>query len=316
MHQVGGGGQPKFMFEDVAPYVIAGDDYDCDSTFLFADHINSTGQLVYPLDQNFVYVNIPMHALQLYLSVHMALKVAHLHHISVGSHVPKSEIAHFFEGHDCASCNLYLSVFSVHPMKYMHCKEHGHKKHNIVTLNLDPDGMDNVHINHAKSGVNVSHSLPISANTENIPACPLITDPNLDPASFPPLPPADVLSQEIIADLCACSSPDCLEEAGCAICGQLVCMSQLSKLKSIKNLLHVLDYHCSQVCDHFHQSLWKGKAPHNSLSTGLWLGEVLEELLYLSYVEKMLVTHVHINSLFVHVVSSRAMKDGISCYSI
>ncbi|KAF8230122.1 hypothetical protein L208DRAFT_1283390, partial [Tricholoma matsutake] len=57
---------------------------------------------------------------------------------------------------------------------------------------------------------------------------------------FPPLPPADVLSQEIIANFCACSSPDSLEEAGCAICGQLVCMYQLSKLKSIKNLLHVL----------------------------------------------------------------------------
>ena len=104
-------------------------------------------------------------------------------------------------------------------MKSMHNKEHGRKKHNIVNLNLDPDCMDNVHVNHAKSEFDVPHSLLISANTENIPARPLVTDPNLDPASFPPLPPADVLSQEIIADFCAHSSLDSLEGAGCAVCG-------------------------------------------------------------------------------------------------
>ncbi|KAF8220009.1 hypothetical protein L208DRAFT_1075532, partial [Tricholoma matsutake] len=180
------GGQPKFVFEDVAPYVVAGDNYDQDSTFQFADHVDSTGQLAYPLDQKFVYTNIPVPALLPYLSVCVALKVARLHHISVGSHVPKSEIACLFEGHDCASCNLYLSVFSVRHLKSMHHKEHGRKKHNIVNLNLDPDSR------------------------------PLVTDPNLEPASFPPLPPADVLSQEIIADFCAHSSPDSLEEAGCA----------------------------------------------------------------------------------------------------
>ncbi|KAF8219443.1 hypothetical protein L208DRAFT_1067649, partial [Tricholoma matsutake] len=53
-----------------------------------------------------------------------------------------------------------------------------------------------------------------------------------------------------------------------------------------------LDYRCSQVCDHCCQSLQKGEAPHNSLSMGLWLGEVPEELLCLSYVEKMLVACV------------------------
>lgn len=65
-----------------------------------------------------------------------------------------------------------------------------------------------------------------------------------------------------------------MEEAGCAVCGQLTPVSQLTRLKAIKNLLHilqvpgttrveqksvsqpvqefkgpVLDYKCNQICN-------------------------------------------------------------------
>ncbi|KAF8218502.1 hypothetical protein L208DRAFT_1150409, partial [Tricholoma matsutake] len=134
---------------------------------------------------------------------------------------------------------------------------------------------------------------------------------------FPPAPLSEELSHEIISHFCANSLAAALEEAGCAVCGQLVPVSQLSKLKAVKNLLHVLhasgitrvewstasqsvhrfsgpilDYHCNHICDNCRQCLQKGKVPHHVLACGLWLGEVPEVLSCLRYVEKLLVARV------------------------
>ena len=64
------------------------------------------------LDQGFLHANVPLQDLLPYLLNKFVHKIAWLHHIALGSHVPKSEFSHYFEGHDCASCSLYSSVFS------------------------------------------------------------------------------------------------------------------------------------------------------------------------------------------------------------
>jgi hypothetical protein len=158
-----------------------------------------------------------------------------------------------------------------------------------------------------KQGNNFSH-------TENFKEKSPLVDPFLQPAEFPPAPLSEELSREIISNLCANSSAAALEEAGCAVCGQLAPVSQLSKLKAVKNLLHVLhasgitmvewstasqsvrkfsgpilDYCCNCICDNCQQCLRKGKVPRHALACGLWLGEVPEVLSCLRYVEKLLV---------------------------
>lgn len=72
----GGGGQLKFSFKTIEPYIVAGENYDW-STFVFLDHVDGIQQLAYPIYQNFVHANIPVPALLPYLSVHVVLKVAH-----------------------------------------------------------------------------------------------------------------------------------------------------------------------------------------------------------------------------------------------
>ena len=85
---------------------------------------------------------------------------------------------------------------------------------------------------------------------------------------------------------CFNSSPDKMEEAGCAICGQLTPSSKLTRLKSVKQYLRilqtqgvtrverkhsskpihefkgpVLDYKCNRICDNCRKHLWKGNVP-------------------------------------------------------
>ncbi|KAF8224272.1 hypothetical protein L208DRAFT_1202789, partial [Tricholoma matsutake] len=150
---------------------------------------------------------------------------------------------------------------------------------------------------------------------------------------FPPAPLEQDLSHRIISDFCANSYPSSLEEAGCAVCGKLCPVKQLSKLKAIKNLLHVLhtsgitrvecsknsqaisefkgpviDHSCNHVCDSCRLQLQKGKVPHFALANGLWLGAIPKELSCLGFVERLLIARVHVNSCFVCVASSGLRK--------
>ena len=153
------------------------------------------------------------------------------------------------------------------------------------------------------------------------------------PVEFPPKPLDNNLSHKIISNFCETLTPDALDEAGCAVCGQLVPVKQLTRLKAIKNLLHmlhasgvtrlerslstqpireikgpVLDYTCNRVCDNCRQCLRNGKTPPYALASGLWLGAVPEVLSRLTYVERLLVARVRVNSCFVRVASSGLRK--------
>ena len=124
-----------------------------------------------------------------------------------------------------------------------------------------------------------------------------------------------------------------IKEASCAVCGLLVPLSQLTCLKAVKNFLHVLqvpgvtriqrndetqaihefkgpvlDYACNRICDGCCQQLQNGKVPRHALTNGLWLGAVPEVLSSLTYVERLLVAHVRVNSSFIRVASSGLRK--------
>lgn len=108
-----------------------------------------------------------------------------------------------------------------------------------------------------------------------------------------------------------------IEEAGCAICGELKPLKNLSHIKNIKNMLHilstpgvtwierknqkspvyeysglVLDYTCKYVYDNCRGSICSGKIPHLALENNLWIGKVPEELKNLQFVEKLLIACV------------------------
>jgi hypothetical protein len=124
-----------------------------------------------------------------------------------------------------------------------------------------------------------------------------------------------------------------VEEAGCAVCSQLTLTSMLSRLKHMKQYLHVLnaegvtrlerkesitpiqefkgpvlDFTCDSICEKCRKCVRQGKIPRNALANGLWLGAIPEELSSLKFVERMLIARVHVNSCFVRVAVSGLKK--------
>jgi hypothetical protein len=139
----------------------------------------------------------------------------------------------------------------------------------------------------------------------------------------------------------ACSKlkPENFEEKGCAVCGQLVSISLLSKLSAVKNYLHILeapgctrqerykssdkicefplaiDHSCQQICNSCHAALRSGKVPKLALARGLWLGQVPKVLSGLHYVEKMLVARIRHSFCSIRVASGmRKMKAHAIAY--
>ncbi|KAF9050139.1 hypothetical protein BJ165DRAFT_1322928, partial [Panaeolus papilionaceus] len=117
--------------------------------------------------------------------------------------------------------------------------------------------------------------------------------------SFPPNPFDSVLRDKILTKACKRLSPNAFQESGCAVCGELHPFTALSKLKSVKNMLHVLsspgmtrvarkngkdpvkefsgpvlDYSCSHICDTCRRAVREGKTPRLALAHGLWIGAV------------------------------------------
>ena len=346
----GGGRQHLFTFEEVGTRIVSGYDVDHDSAFKFIDYVDSTGRVAYPTDQNYVYAEVPFPNLLPYLSLKMILRISKLHNINLNHpRASKQELISSILGHSCVSCNLYCSVFSVVASK----AEKDRKRKQAVKVKKtmspanDSESPDKLPVNelpydlksreHSSSdsdqgNVDVKRVQPQTGSQKILSESGFLDSVD-HPTEFPPKPVDNNLSHKIVSDFCKNLTPDALEEAGCAVCGQLVPVTQLTRLKAVKNLLHmlhasgvtrlerssstqpireikgpVLDYTCDRVCDNCQQSLRNGKTPPCALANGLWLGAVPEVLSCLTYVEKLLVARVRVNSCFVRVASSGLRK--------
>ncbi|KAJ3838969.1 hypothetical protein F5878DRAFT_536474, partial [Lentinula raphanica] len=152
---------------------------------------------------------------------------------------------------------------------------------------------------------------------------------------FPPSPITQSNIDDLIRGWCAASEVSCFEESGCAVCGLLKLKTELSPLKHIKNMLHILeapgvtrvarttadenirecrgpviDRNCDQVCLSCRASIREGKIPRFALCNGLWLGDVPPELKNLTFYEKMLVSRVRHSKCFVRVRKGAATSTG------
>ena len=158
--------------------------------------------------------------------------------------------------------------------------------------------------------------------------------------SFPPPPLSQELSHTVIRNFCKDSVPHKFEESGCAVCGELVPLSNLSRLKSVKGFLNileapgvtrierkqvtekikeykgpVLDYKCDKICANCRSCIRKGNVPNLALARGLWLGCVPKELAELRSVEKILIARVRHNCCFVQVASGmRKMTSHVIAF--
>ena len=145
---------------------------------------------------------------------------------------------------------------------------------------------------------------------------------------FPPLPPSEILQHTIISNFCKDTSPDQFIESGCAICGKLTSILELTKLSETNLNLDILiqpgmsqkertssddpimdiegpilDNDLNNICKSCFKSLSQGKVPLMALANGKWIGKVPSQLHDLSFAEQLLVARVRHNRCLVKVSS-------------
>ena len=111
-----------FCFDAIEQHLVGGCAVTKENEFVFVDHVDSTDHLLYPVDESFVHVSIPLQKIVPFLPVKMLLKITKLHRIPIGTHVPKSQIIQSFDAHSCASCDVYHSIFAVLDSKSLRAK--------------------------------------------------------------------------------------------------------------------------------------------------------------------------------------------------
>jgi len=304
MGDIGGHQGRVFAFDVIEPYLTAdAPTRSSHSQYSFVDHVNDTASLQYPKDQ-YVHAQMPLNILVTSLNLASARKIAAIHGITAGSRCKLAELQIRVAGHTCLACTTYVSIF---------LEEH----------------------NRAHAAMERSRTNRIKRK-----ACNVKNDVQVTPVEFPPLPLDSQLGYKIIASACKRMSKTSLEEAGCAVCGELKPLNTMSKLKSVKNLLHilatpgvtrrerkdntskiqeftgpVLDHTCDKICDQCHKAIRENKIPRLALAQNLWIGTVPEELKCLRFVEKILIARVRHTCSFVKVASGmRKMKANVVAF--
>ena len=274
-----------------------------DSMFRFVDHVDDVGILAYSSPQ-FVRTNIPLKELFKFLPVSHARKIASIHCIPSGSRCSIAELLMHVENHSCLQCSSHSTVFSI-------------EKNN--------DQLNRKRVTKFRERKLKLQENEISASVAS---------------EFPPFPATTDLTDLILSKACKKMHPKAIEEAGCAVCGELKPLQKMSRLKSVKNFLGileapgvtrierrrntqivkeytgpVLDYACSHICEPCRRDVRKGKVPRLALANNLWLGKVPDELKNLRFVEKILIARVRHTCAYVKVASGmRKMKANVVAF--
>ena len=291
---------------------MQGDTGSTKNSFKFVVHGKHIVTSKYDSDSEaFVHTNVPLRNIVHGLSIKTILDIAQIHGIKISSHVPKAVMVTYrdFDTHYCATCNDAITIFSVvdKPVAdrnrnqiptdntYVESGITEDTSNSVQWTNLPPFQTGKVNCT-KEVKQNTDRGLycerPVRVRSRHTRA----TGSTSTTPTFPPSPPDNKLLCDIARDFCFDSSPDKMEEAGCAVCGQLTPSSKLTKLTSVKHYLHVLqaegitrierkepsepiqeykgpviDHRCNRICDDCRKQLRKGQVPRNALAKGLWI---------------------------------------------
>ena len=304
-----GGHSPKLFTSDtIFPYIdMKIYNLHTDSKFRYIDYINENSKLPEYMDTtSFVCAQLPLTVLFNNLTLSQSRKIAKLHGFSIGSKSKVIELLTCAKNHNCLNCSNYFTVLSVEKS----------------TAQLTKNRVKKLRQKQKEKSISDQASSTDYLN------------------SFPPKPVDKDLTYNILTSACKNMSKDNFEEAGCAVCGELKLKKNLSRLKSVKNLLHilmspgvtrierktvdksvkeysgpVLDYSCDKICNECRVSIRNGKVPRLALANNLWIGKVPDELKTLRYIEKVLIARVRHTCSYVKVASGmRKMKANIIAF--
>jgi hypothetical protein len=328
MH-VGGGRIPLFHLDELLPYVnTSGKCLEPESNLKFIGHKHqNVTEALYRNLSDHVYGKVPLNQLLVNTTVKDAKSVAKIHGVYVPSKSHVGDIAALFNEHSCASCETHLSVFSLHVVKS-----------NAEMCKKWYAGLDDLG---KKKKLEQQHKTKTSDSQKQKNAKQK-RQKRLGSHKFPPLPPSEILQETIARGWSEDTSPDVFMEGGCAVCGQLTPVNQLSQLSesgcdlnilvsegmgltrlerlSAKDPIQeikgpILDQTCTNICVSCKDSLREGLVPKYALANGLWLGSIPPQLQNLTYAEQLLVSRVRRNKCIVQVSSGmHKMKANVIAF--
>jgi hypothetical protein len=290
-----GGAAKVFNGETLAPFVgnAFGHVFDIKNSYRFAGYVAVDDLNPMTLD-NHLSAYVPMEKMLDWYSMVNIQKIGRSHSLTFGSRKgTRSYITKELEEHRCTVCPSFVSLF-------------------VLAKSNQQASKDKL----------FHQSVPVDNLMMNI-----LAESNPPKMScFPPDPASDDLTSQIMTDWCAATTPQELEEAGCAVCGLLTLKTKLSPLRHVRNMLGILDSPgltrterldiqekvseiqgpvidktCSCICNSCREKIRVGCVPKNALANGLWIGEVPNVLKELTYVEQLLVRRVRLNGCFVRV---------------
>lgn len=254
----GGSPSPIFSYNFLEPFFFNTDKSKFDSLtkFQYVDHVEVVGSQAY-CEGEYIHTKIPIAFLLQILPLTMARKIASMHGISPGSRCNADQLKKCTENHSCLLCSTHLTVFA--PQKKAAQSAHERlvkfRKSSKVVIEKK-----------------IGKKSPLNFETPKVDSKKKAD--TVQATKYTPKPINNTLAHAILSEACKRMLPENIEEAGCAVCGELKPFKSLSCLKSIKNLLHilsspgvtrierkdekslirecsgaVLDYLCSHVCE-------------------------------------------------------------------
>ena len=309
---IGGGRSARTDYKFLKPYIISTEvqlKNPEELSYVYSSHctINNAIQEIRTSGEAFLVCNIPLALIAHILTATQANKIAKEHNLHALSHKSLAEKQTAIESHVCTiSCNQYVTMFK--PVKKNQKSLQRQHSTKVKEMKIHPKVGKKSWGKPARAVTNHKYYI-----REKI--------------KFPPSSPSKHLMHKIISGFCNDTQPGKFEEAGCAVCGQLVVLTKLIKLTDVKCSLDplvctgvtrlprnsaddpikeidgpIIDANCKHVCLECVGFLDKKVMPPMALANGLWMGNVPKELSDLTFVERLLVSRVRSNRCIVHVL--------------
>ena len=301
-----GGALPKNIeYLDVAPYITESPALTKAASKTTLRYVTTVRkQLIdkYSIStKGFVHAQMPLDTLHSMIAKTPVIKAARLHGLKIGNSVPTENLETLLSSHVC-KCREIYDIFVI---------AESHLSRKLVKTSTLLEGNTPKPLPHASCSSQYwsEHQAPSNK-------------------SFPPEKQTQLSVEKMVESWCNDASTTKLEEAGCAVCGQLSRMHELTPLSAMKNFLQplecqgvtrieksmesqpileksgpVLAENCSFVCNTCRAPLRNGKVPRLALANGLWIGEVPQVLQELNFVEKILVQKIRQKCNYVKVAT-------------
>jgi len=310
--EIGGGRVPTFSFGELLPYLSVSDQmFDKSSVFKFVTHShNRVAHVLYDSLSDHICVAIPLEKFAAKCTMKDFKLIAGIHSIPVLARAKTVDIPTLLHNHHCLSCESHVSVFVLHTVKSSAARSKDWNK------NLDAkDKKQKVAREKKTKKLRKQNKVDMGSEIQH---------------HFPPLKPSTELKETIVSNWCKDTSPDSFMESGCAVCGQLTPIKNMSKLSVTGcdlNILSregmgitrqerfsssdpiqeikgpVLDQTCTNICCSCEGSLLLGLTPKFALANGLWLGEIPSQLQNLTFTEHLLISRVRHNKCIIRASS-------------